>query len=174
MTAGRWLAGILVLCAVAGASFAVSSVISSRQCGSNAVCQMGQGLGVCVVTDYLDLTPEQERRVNAVMGDFCVAQQADGMRSQAVRQRLLAVLKSPKPKRGDLDAALRDLSVSQAELQRQTAEYLLELKPILTDDQEKKLFELVEDRFCRQGGCGLGAGRGRGAPACNMQPGCSR
>lgn len=172
MSRQRWIVSALVLILVAGVSFAVSSAISSRQCAVNAQCPTGQGLGVCMVTGYLGLTPEQEAKTAPLADRFCQAQQAGGERARAARQKLLAALKAPHTDRGDVDAALAELTAVQSELQRQTADYLLELKPILTQAQEQKLFDLVSERFCGRGKCATGAGRGMGGTGCGMQRGC--
>lgn len=166
MTARRWLARVLLICVVAGASFAVASAITSKQPAAAPRCgmDMSAGLGACMVTEYLQLTPEQERRAAPMTERFFVAQHAGGLDMQRARARLLAELKAAHPNRGDIDAALADIAASQAELQRCTAEYLLELKPVLTDEQENKLFEMVGQRFCRQDRCG-----GNACPAAGMQ-----
>jgi len=177
MTASRWFTQILVICVAAGVSFAVSSAISSKQPASGPRCQMGQtghNMGACMVTDYLNLSSEQQSRVSEITGRFCAAQVAESQEMQVARTRLLDAIKAPHPKRGDIDAALSDLATTQAEMQRHTAEYLLELKPVLTDDQQKKLFDLVGQRFREQGKCGGGACPGMGMPGCGMRSGCPK
>ena len=170
MIASRWLAKTLVLCAVAGASFGISSLISSKQSAAQARCQMNQGVNACMVTDYLQLTPEQSSKISSITEEFCTSQRADGDEMLHARTRLLDILKAKDPKRGDVDAALEGIAAVQAKMQRRTADYILKLKPELTDDQQKKLFDLVGQRFCEQGRCGRGSAcPGMGMPGCGMR-----
>jgi len=119
MTPWRWIWHALVLFAVAGASFAVTSTISSRQYGNGPGCGMGVGTGAspCMVMRYLELTPQQEREVAAITERFCTEQHAGGVGMQQARARLLEELKAPKPDRARVDAALDELAARQAELQ---------------------------------------------------------
>lgn len=172
MTARRWIVSVLALCVVAGASFAVSTAISSRQAAAKTPLGMGQGMSL--ITGYLQLAPEQERRVEPINEAFRTEQHAACAEMQEARSRLLSVLEQPRPKQEDINAALDDLARTQAELQRRAAQYLLELKPVLTADQQKKLFELVGQRFCEQGKCGAGICPGVGKAGCNGRPGCMR
>lgn len=172
MTAKRWIVSTLALCVVAGASFAVSSAICSRQAAAKTKSAMSQGTSL--VTGYLQLTPEQEERVAPINERFRSEQHAACADMQEARARLLSVLQRPQPKQADINAALADLTQTQAKLQRRAAQYLLELKSVLTDDQQAKLFDLVGQRFCEQGRCGGGICPGIGKPGCNGRPGCMR
>lgn len=172
MTATRRIVSILVLCVVAGASFAVSSAICSRQTATKTRSAMGQGMSL--VTGYLQLKPEQEELVAPINERFRKEQCVACADMQEARANLLLVLKQPQPKKEDIDIALADLEQKQAKLQRRAAQYLLELKSVLTDDQQKKLFDLVGQRFCEQGRCGGGICPGIGKAGCNGQPGCMR
>ena len=162
----------LVLCAVAGISFAVSSAISSRQAAAKVRSAMGQGMPL--VTGYLQLTPEQEGRVAPINEAFRTEQQGACADMQEARAGLLSVLKRPQPKQEDIDAALADVERKQAKLQRRAAQYLLELKSVLTGDQRGKLFDLVGQRFCEQGRCGGGICPGMAKPGCNGRPRCAK
>jgi len=172
MTATRRMASILALFIVGGASFAISSAICSRQAATKTQSEMGQGMSL--VTGYLQLTPEQERRVTPINEAFRTEQRAACADMQEARSRLLSVLQRPQPKQKDVDDALADLEQKQAKLQRRAAQYLLELKSVLTDDQQAKLFDLVGQRFCEQGRCGGGICPGIGKPGCSCQPGSMR
>jgi len=163
---------ILALCVVAGASFAISTAICSRR--SAAKNQSAAGQGMSLVTGYLQLTPEQEQRVAPINQRFRTEQHAACADMQDARARLLSVLQRPQPKQEDIDAALDDLARTHAKLQRRAAQYLLELKSVLTDDQQTKLFDLVGQRFCEQGRCGGGICPGIGKPGGGGQPGCIR
>ena len=174
MTAGRWMVSILVLCVVAATSFAVSSAISSRQAAARAKLGMGQGMGMSLVTEYLQLTPEQEGRVAPINEAFRTEQHAACVEMQEARAGLLSVLKQPRSKQQDIDTALADLARKQAKLQRRAAQYLMELKSVLTDDQQQKLFDLVGQRFCEQGRCGGGICPGIGRPGSRGLPGRMR
>ena len=165
MTATRWITGILALCVVAGASFAVSSAICSRQAAAKTKLAMSQAIPL--VTGYLQLTPEQEERVAPINERYRTEQCAACADMQEARASLLLVLKQPQPKKEDIDIALADLEQKQAKLQRRAAQYLLELKPVLTGDQQAKLFDFVEQRFCEQGKCAGGICPGIGKSGCN-------
>jgi len=118
---------------------------------------------------HLQLTPEQQNSIRPIDEGFRRDQMASCAEMQDARARLLDVLKQPKTSKADLDAALDDVARAQAGVQRRTAEYLLEIKPVLTDDQRDRLFGVVGQKFCGQGRCGAGMcpagggqGRGRG------------
>jgi len=170
MMTRRWIVSILALCIVAGASFAVSSAICSRQAAAKTKLAMGMSL----VTGYLQLTPEQEERVAPINERFRSEQHTVCAKMQEARVRLLSVLQRPQPKQADIDAALADLTQTQAMLQRRAAQYLLEIKSVLKDDQREKLFDLVGQRFCEQGRCGSVICPAMGNPGCNEQPGSMR
>jgi len=171
MTARRWAASIIALCAVAMASFAVSYAISSRQAAARV---KPVGKGPALITSYLQLSPEQEERVASINESFRPEQHAACAEMQEDRANLLAVLQQPHPRQQDIDTALANLEKSQARLQRRAAQYLLDLKPVLREDQQKKLFDLVGQRFCDQGRCGGGICPGIGRPGCYAKPGCMR
>lgn len=163
MTARRWLVAGLVLILVAGASFALSTAICSRERAGRA----GMGRCASVVTAYLGLSEEQERRIEPINQAFQADQQIICQEMQAARANLLSVLQETKPDQADIDRALDDIAASQSKMQRRAAQYLLELKQVLTKDQQARLFELVGQRFCGQGKCGGGmcsgvSGPGRG------------
>ena len=172
MTAKKWILSILALCVAVGVSFAISCTISCRQAAARTPLGMGQGMSL--VTGYLQLTPEQEQRVAPINEAFRVEQHAVCADMQEARATLLSVLEQPHPKQQDIDSALGSLTQKQARLQRRTATYLLELKSILTKSQQKKLFEMVGQRFCEQGRCGGGICPGIGKPGCGVQPECMR
>lgn len=165
MTAGRWIISVLVLCFLAGASFAVSSAISSRHQSARIGPAAGQSMPV--ITEYLQLTPEQAERVAPINESFCREQHANCADMQAARANLLSVLKRNNLQRRDVDAALAEVERTQAQLQRRAAQYLLDLKNVLTPAQKAKLFGLVEHRFCEQGRCGGGICPGIGRNRCN-------
>jgi len=172
MTAKRWLVGLLTLCVVAGASFSICAAICSRRAAAQARSAAGQGMSL--VTGYLQLTPEQEERVAPINEAFRMNQHAACSEMQEARTRLLSVLRQPKPKQTDIDAALAELARTQAKLQRGAAQYLLELKTVLNEEQQAKLFDMDGQRFCEQGRCGGGICPGIGQPGCNGRPGCMR
>jgi len=174
MTARRWIVSAMVLCVVAATSFAVSSAISSRQAAARAPLGMAQGMSMSLVTEYLQVTPEQERRVAPINEAFRTEQHAACAEMQEARAGLLSVLRRPEPTQEDIDAALADLEQKQAKLQRRAAQYLLDLKSVLTDDQQQKLFDLVGQRFCEQGRCGGGICPGIGRPGSRGLPGRMR
>lgn len=162
MTAKRWIASALALAVLAAASFGVSAAITSRRAPSSAPqaeCRCNSAL-----MGFLDLTPEQQKRLAPVCEDYCRQQLADRGDLQEARARLMDALRQPRPDREDVDAALEDVGRAQARMQRSAAEYLLNIKPVLSEAQQAKLFDTVGQRFCQQGaGMGrMGGGQGRG------------
>jgi Spy/CpxP family protein refolding chaperone len=168
----RWIAIIIALFLVAGASFAVSSAICSRLRAARSEPAAGQGMSL--VTGYLQLSPEQEERVGPINESFREVQHGNCIEMQEARMRLIAVIKNANAKQADLDAALADVERTQAKLQRRVAQYLMDLKSVLTPEQQVKLFDLVEQRFCEQGKCGGGICPGVGRRDCNGKPRCKR
>lgn len=164
MNATRWVAGALVLAILAAASFGVSAAITSRRAADGvppAECRCNTAL-----MSFLDLTPEQQKRLAPVCEDYCRQQLADRGDLQEARARLMDALRQPRPDREDIDAALEDVGRVQSRIQRGAAEYLLNIKPVLSEAQQAKLFDTVGQRFCQQGACGgmgrFGGGQGHG------------
>lgn len=161
MNARQWIVIVLAACVVGMASFSASSALSARRASAS-------GGEMTPVVSYLQLTPEQENQIRPIDERLRRNQLAACSDMQEARARLLDVLKQPNTRKADLDAALDGVARAQAVQQRLTAEYLLEIKPHLTDDQRDRLFGVVGQRFCGQGRCGAGAcpgggqGRGRG------------
>jgi len=168
MTTNKWVM-LIVLCVITGASFAISAAICSKQSAVNT--QPAMGRTPLLMTSYLQLSSEQEKRVAPINDAFRMDQHAVCMDMQNARTRLLTLLKQSEPNQRDLDTVLADIEKTQAKLQRRAAQYILELKPILTKDQQKKLFDLVENRFCEQGKCGGGICPGMGSRGCNGMSG---
>lgn len=166
------VATVLLLCAAVGVSFVVSSVICSRRAASETCVMPSQCANL--ITQYLRLTPDQQRRIAPINDRFAADQHAACVRMQEARGQLLSVLKQPQPKQYDVEAALDNLTQAQSELQSRAAHYLLELKPVLRNGQQEKLFELVGQRFCEQGRCGGGICPGVGKPGCGGMPGCTQ
>ncbi len=161
MNATRWVAGALVLAILAAASFGVSAAITSQRAAnvSRAPCQSS-----AVLTSFLDLTLEQQEQAAPICENYCTEQMAAREDLQESRARLMDALRQPRPYREDVDAALEDVGRAQARMQRSAAEYLLNIKPVLSEAQQAKLFDTVGQRFCQQGaGMGrMGGGQGRG------------
>ena len=158
----QWIVTIIVACIVGVASYAATGVLYSRQAAGRVASGMGQGM--TPVIGYLGLTPEQRKRVEPMAARFQETQQAACSEMQDARARLLDVLRQPVTSQSELDAALEDVSLAQARIQRQSAEYMLEIKPVLTDAQKDRLFGLVGQRFCGQGRCGGGICPANGGP----------
>jgi Spy/CpxP family protein refolding chaperone len=122
------------------------------------------GYSMTPIISYLQLSPEQQRRITPIDEKFRTDQQATCTEMQDARARLLDVLKKSNATQAELDSALADVSNVQAKLQRRVAEYMLEIKPILTDEQKESLFDLVGQKFCGQGRCGAGICPAGGGP----------
>ncbi len=117
-----------------------------------------------MLTSFLDLTLEQQEQAAPICENYCTEQMAAREDLQESRARLMDALRQPRPYREDVDAALEDVGRAQARMQRSAAEYLLNIKPVLSEAQQAKLFDTVGQRFCQQGaGMGrMGGGQGRG------------
>ena len=161
MTRRQWIVTIIAACAVAVASYTASTAIAARRTAGSG---MGMGPGMTPVVQYLQLTAEQQGRVKPIDETFRQNQMAACTKMQDARAKLLDILEQPTTRKADLNAALAEVSSAQAGMQRQTAEYLLEIKPILTADQRDRLFSLVGQRFCGQGRCGAGMCPADGGP----------
>lgn len=164
MTAKRWIASALALAVLAAASFGVSAAITSRR----APVSVPPSEYRCntALMSLLDLTPEQQKRIAPICEDYCRQQLAGRGELQAARARLMDALRQPRPSWEDIDTALEDVGRVQARIQRGAAEFLLNIKPVLSEAQQAKLFDTVGQRFCQQGTCGsmgrFGGGQGRG------------
>lgn len=171
MTNRNLLSVLLIACIVALVSYGISNAVYSKR----SLCGFSQpGPGLASITTYLNLTPEQKKQIAPIEQRFQKNQQAVCADMQDARTKLLTVLNKPNPSKSEVDAALGGVAKAQAGLQRQTAEYLLDIKPILTQKQRNKLFDLVGQRFCMQGRCGAALCPAGSVPGCNGHPGCVR
>lgn len=159
MNTRQWIVLIIAACAVGAASYSVSNALSSRRALESGGCI---DPGMTPVVSYLRLTAEQENQIRPIDERFRRNQAAACRDMQDARDRLLDTLRQPNTRKADLDSALDDVARAQAAQQRLTAEYLLEIKPHLSDDQRERLFGVVGQRFCGQGQCGAGACPGGG------------
>ena len=160
----NWLLTVLVAASVGVASYLASSAVYSRQAAGPC--------GMTPLARFLDLTPEQRDQFRPVGERYRAGQDEACTEMQEARAELLSVLKQPSPSQADLDAALEKVSRAHARSQRRSAEYMLDIKPLLTPEQQDKLFDLVGQRFCGQGRCGADCCPAGGGPGRHGRRGC--
>lgn len=158
----QWMIAIIAACAVAAMSYAASSAVYSRRMAGQSASTMERGM--TPVIEYLQLATEQQERIAPINEKFGARQSEACTEMQEARARLLDTLRKPSPSQAEVDASLQDVSRAQSRVQRQVAEYLLEIKPVLTNEQKDKLFNVVGQKFCGQGRCGAGLCPAVGGP----------
>lgn len=163
MTRATWAVVIAAMLLAGSLSFGAASVIGARRAAA-APGADGVGPGMAPVTQYLDLSNAQRDQVRPVNQSFQAQRQSTCLEMQEARTALMEALRADPTDRAAVDAALADVSRLQARQQRLAAEYILEIKPALTDDQRARLFDMVGQRFCGQGRCGAGLCPAAGGP----------
>ena len=154
----RWLTFAGAMALLGATAFVAGKALSQRETPVRRCSLDG-------LADRFALTAKQRKQCAESDEEFrqkrmeLVAELADA------QARLMDVLRQPKPKQQDIDAALRAVSETQAKLQRAVVDHLLRLKSVLTPKQQEELFESLGQHMC--GGLGLGHGASE-AGSCGM------
>ena len=139
----------------AAVSFAVSSRRHTEQ-------PLPQPCSLESLSSYLSLSPGQQRQLAPVFAELAQKRTEILERRDKAAKHLVAVSSSENPDRQQVDAALAAVDVEQARLRSLAAHHLLHLKRVLNEEQEKKLFDLVNRRLCITDGQGSIACPGAG------------
>ena len=95
----------------------------------------------------LDLTDDQFRAVQDVHDGFADEMEAKHNVLREKRAALFELLRAPDPDRERIDSLLVEISVHQADIERNVVDNLLELKDVLTPAQREKLLSLIDHKF---------------------------
>lgn len=153
----RYALLVLVVLLLGAGAFAASRLISGQPRLAQAT---PPGFGL--VQDYLGLTPEQREKFAQVDARFGRERLQLRERIWQAREDVVEVLRDPASTREQALDAVDRLGEAQREMQRNTVEYLFELRRHLTSAQREKLIGTMGRGMCASA-CGLGAGRGMGA-----------
>lgn len=80
------------------------------------------------------------------------------------REELVDLLRESKPATEKIEQKIAEISSLECELEKSMTEHLLEMRALLTPEQQQKLFSILSNRFCGRRGEGLPFGLGRRGP----------
>ncbi|MFQ5805435.1 MAG: Spy/CpxP family protein refolding chaperone [Phycisphaerae bacterium] len=130
----------------------------------------GGGTSLGSLHEKLNLTPEQEARMNAAREELL--QEVDELRRElSVETEALAELvTAPEPDRAAIAAQLGNVASLREQIQQRVVEHFLELKRLLGPDQREGFDEIIRRHIFRHGGHG-GHGHGSltGAHGCRSR-----
>jgi Spy/CpxP family protein refolding chaperone len=64
------------------------------------------------------------------------------------RSALLELMRAEKPDKPAIDASIVDINRMQEDMQRMVITHMLDMKAMLDKDQQKRLFDLIEETMC--------------------------
>lgn len=69
------------------------------------------------------------------------------------RNELIKLLNNPSPHRAKIDSLIKEIGISQTELEKEVVNHILQEKELLTPEQQKKFFDLIENRLFNRVEC---------------------
>jgi Spy/CpxP family protein refolding chaperone len=144
---------IIVLVFLCALSLSLGAVVLFSRRACNQERQLTEGFG----RDALGLSPAQKRdldKLQQTMQEKMKPLQNDARRA---RRELIALLQKPEPDSKAIQEKLSEISRLQSEMQSNAVENLLNMKKILTVEQQKRLFETLCTGICPGGHGGHGS-----------------
>lgn len=94
--------------------------------------------------EELSLKPEQAASLKSTAMPFRAEIDRRRMAIDAKRKALITLMRDQDPDKKAIDAAIREISDRQEEMQRMIVGHMLEIKSSLDDAQQRKFFDLIE------------------------------
>ena len=135
---------IIVLVFLCALSLSLGAVVLFSRRACNQESQLTEGFG----RDALGLSPAQKRdldKLQLTMQEKMKPLQNDARRA---RLELMALLQKPEPDSKAIQEKLSEISRLQSEMQSNAVENLLNMKKILTVEQQKRLFKTLCIGIC--------------------------
>jgi Spy/CpxP family protein refolding chaperone len=113
--------------------------------------QGGKICGGCAPGEYiclhLGLSDSQRQRMEMFRKAF--DEKTDTIRESLnlKRNELMRLLNEPFPDRVKIDSLIKEIGIAQVELEKEVIDHILQEKEVLTPEQQKKLFELIQARL---------------------------
>jgi Spy/CpxP family protein refolding chaperone len=96
------------------------------------------------IFEELPLKPEQLAAMKSKAMPFRAEIDRRRQEIDTKRKALVALMRHQKTDKKAIDAAIKEISGKQEEMQRMIAGHMLEIKSSLDADQQRKLFDLIE------------------------------
>lgn len=103
-----------------------------------------------VLHDRLHITQEQDEKLKALEVHYMERRQALETQMQQANRDLAAAIKSEKAYTARIQDITENIHHIMGELQKATLQHIFEMRPILTDEQNEKLEQMVTDALTRQ------------------------
>ncbi|MFH1231384.1 MAG: hypothetical protein V1709_07810 [Planctomycetota bacterium] len=130
---------VILFLIIVGISYAASKVVKSfvdYRDAQPCTCPLGM---------YLSLTDSQKTEFYNLN---CSFQQKIAKLKESINYELKALLLETPTDKDQLSQKADEVCILQTELQRQTIDHFIELKRILTPEQQEKFFSLIIERMC--------------------------
>jgi len=98
-----------------------------------------------ILHDKLHVTPEQDVRLEEIERHYRQRRQYLEEQMRLANMELAEAIKADKSFSPKVQAATDKIHHAMGELQKATLEHLFEMRPILTDEQNRKLEQMVTD-----------------------------
>lgn len=103
-----------------------------------------------VLHDKLHITPEQDAKLADIEKSYRQRRQYLEEQMQLANMELAEAIKADKSFSPRVQAATDKIHHAMGELQKATLEHLFEMRPVLTDEQNRKLEQMVTDALYEQ------------------------
>lgn len=100
--------------------------------------------------DKLHITPEQDTKLEKIEKHYRQRRQYLEEHLRLANMELADAIKADKAYSPRVQAATDKIHMAMGELQKSTLEHLFEMRPILTDEQNRKLEQMVTDALYEQ------------------------
>ncbi len=109
------------------------------------------------IHERLDLTPDQQRRIEQVHAKFRSKRIELRERHRDRRSELLELLQQQPPDRERISEKIEQISTIQKKMQQEAIEHILKVASELDASQRGRLFELLDEAMCPGAMMGPGA-----------------
>lgn len=103
-----------------------------------------------ILHDRLHITQEQDEKLKSLEIHYMERRQALEKQMQQANRDLAEAIKSEKTYTARIQDITENIHHIMGELQKATLEHIFEMRPILTDEQNEKLEQMVTDALTRQ------------------------
>ena len=141
----RSLAVTAVIAAVAGGAATWASASWLRSGHSEPTLH-------AAIHGRLDLTPDQERRIDAIEADFTEERAALEAELRAANRELVTAISANQGDTPEVQAAVDHFHVAMGDLQKATIAHVFEMRSVLTPEQATVFDAAVVDAMSRDAG----------------------
>jgi len=142
--------GIILLIAI---NVSVLATVGYRwQCGGG-----NKSCGGCAPGEYvcmqLSLSETQRQKMDTYKKVFDERTVTIRESLSHKRNELVQLLNAPLPDQEKIDSLIKEIGITQTELEKEVVNHILQAKEILTPEQQEKFLNLIEVRLPHEGKC---------------------